>query len=368
MTEDQDNEQPAREQLTHEQHEPLDHVQLDHAHLARARAALRGEDDRNVAAAAQRVEQRLAAWARTEAADRARETQTPAWTPSAHGQGQLPAMRGWRRWTVRGLGLTAAAALTVVAWHWTMTPSSHAAPRLASTRTYATKIGQQAIVTLDDGTSVTLAPESKLRIGHFGAHNRTVELDGEAYFDVTHVDGAPFVVRTGAVETRVLGTSFFVRRYASDATAHITVMTGKVAVGTHGQQSPLVVTAGRGADATDSTVVAMRDPAQAWEIGWLDGRLVFHDAPTPDVLQALHRWYGYEFRFADSTLAQRSLTVVISTRSSAEALGALKTYLNVDLRFDGQIVTLVPKQASRAVPSPSRVLPPTLTSPKEVGR
>jgi ferric-dicitrate binding protein FerR (iron transport regulator) len=352
MTEDQDNAQHAAQHS-----EPL----------ARARAALRGEDGPHVAAAAQRIEQRLAAWVRAETADRTGEMPVVG-TPSPRGQGRSPATSRWSRWVTRGLGLTVAAALAFVAWRRITTPAPRSAPGAADVRTYATRIGQQAIVTLDDGTSVTLAPESQLRIGRFGEHGRTVELDGEAYFDVAHVDGAPFVVRTGAVETRVLGTTFFVRRYADDATARVTVMTGKVAVATRGRQTPLTVTAGGGADATDSTVVATQDPASDRETGWLDGRLVFHDAPTPDVLHALHRWYGYEFRFADSTLARRSLTVVISTRSSAEALGALKTYLNVDLRFDGRIVTLVPRRASRGDPRPSRDIPTTLTPPMEVGR
>jgi ferric-dicitrate binding protein FerR (iron transport regulator) len=333
MTDDQDNEQ-----------------------LARARAAVRRDDDREITAAAQRVEQRLSAWVQAEAADRTRVPhESPAPTRTR------PHAPAWRSWALRGFGLAAAATVAFVAWRHTPAPS--VSPR-TDARTYATATGQQAVVTLDDGTSVTLAPQSTLRITRFDTHGRSVDLTGEAYFDVAHVDGAPFVVRTGVVETRVLGTTFFVRRYPQDRAAQVTVTTGKVAVSTRGHQPAVTLTAGDIAAATDSSVVARNDPDAVRETGWLDGRLVFHDAPTPDVLQALHRWYGYEFRFADTTLAQRSLTVVISTRSSAEALGTLKTYLNVDLRFDGQVVTLVPRQT----PRPSRTLPTTHTSPMEVGR
>jgi ferric-dicitrate binding protein FerR (iron transport regulator) len=218
-------------------------------------------------------------------------------------------------------------------------------------RRYATATGQQAIVTLSDGTQVTLAPRTSLSLIDFGADSRTVRLEGEAYFSVAKVSGVPFIVQAGSVRTHVLGTKFLVQQDDESGHIRVAVTQGKVVVTSKNIQHPSVtLVAGWVADVTDSstTTTAMTDEAPY--TGWMNGHLVFYRTPARDVLHALTRWYGYQFRLTDSSLARQTLTAVVSTQSSSAALATLKLLLNVDLVFDGKIVTLKPRNTTVAPP------------------
>lgn len=88
------------------------------------------------------------------------------------------------------------------------------------------------VLNLPDGTQVILNENSKLTYGQaFGALNREVTLTGEASFDVTHDPTRPFIVRTGRVKTKVLGTAFNVNAYPEKNQVTVTVLRGLVEVG-----------------------------------------------------------------------------------------------------------------------------------------
>jgi transmembrane sensor len=219
--------------------------------------------------------------------------------------------------------------------------------RHAITRTYTTRAGQSADVTLDDGTHVMMAPRSTLRLVQFGADRRTVVLDGEAYFDVAHAGGAPFTVQAGGVSTRVLGTAFLVRHYGGDRVVRVAVASGRVGVTMPRWQTPSVLVASDVGEIGDSTITFHSVTNLDADAQWVGGRLVFTNVPVEDVLAALTRWYGYEFRFADSTIARQNVTVWLSTRSSATALATLERLLDVSLTVAGDTVTLTPRRGAQ---------------------
>jgi len=287
-------------------------------------------------------------------------------TTGAAARPRPPRPAVWRPWAT-GAALVVGAGLVAIGLRRVGSrPARDAAP-LA---TFATAVGQQATVTLDDGTRVTLAPSTTLRVARdFGDGARDVTLDGQAYFDVARADGAPFSVHAGRTVTRVLGTTFVVRRYAGDDAAHVAVRSGKVSVAAEGAgHAAVTLAAGQAGEATDSAATLAPASALAEETGWLDGKLVFNAASTADVLRALSRWYGYQFKLTDSTLAQRKLTIWLSTRSSTDAFASLRLLLNVDLAFDGNVVTVRPRR-SAARPLHERDVRDDVTAPaREVGR
>jgi len=242
--------------------------------------------------------------------------------------------------------------------------------KLEESRTYATAIGQRITLQLTDGSRVTLAPQTTLRVPRdFGAQTRTLDLTGEAYFDVTDASRAPFVVRAGHVDARVLGTTFAVRHYASDAQVHIAVTTGKIGVFSRTLQTALgTITAGHVGHMTDSTgtLVMTEDATRYTE--WRAGRLVFHMAPLQDVLETLGRWYGYQFKLADTTLAHRHVTTSVDDRSSAEALGVLKLILDVDMTVDGNVITLHERRAAGTPAHGRRAVSDSFSTQTEAGR
>ena len=71
---------------------------------------------------------------------------------------------------------------------------------------------------LSDGSTVFLNSESELTYPvKFCGNRREVELKGEALFEVAHKPEQPFVVTSGVLETKVLGTVFNVMAYQDES-------------------------------------------------------------------------------------------------------------------------------------------------------
>lgn len=103
-------------------------------------------------------------------------------------------------------------------------------PRLMITQ--VAEAGQTQQITLPDGSVVTLNSNSSITYpGHFTDDARHVTLQGEAFFEVAHDATRPFTVESGDINTTVLGTSFNVCAYPEEADIRVTLVTGKVRVG-----------------------------------------------------------------------------------------------------------------------------------------
>ncbi|MFK7982759.1 MAG: FecR family protein [Saprospiraceae bacterium] len=85
---------------------------------------------------------------------------------------------------------------------------------------------------LEDSSKIVLYPGSQLNIPLAFANNdnRIVYLKGEAIFDVTRNPNKPFLVYTGEVVTRVLGTSFRITHTGKKQDIEVAVLSGKVSV------------------------------------------------------------------------------------------------------------------------------------------
>lgn len=83
--------------------------------------------------------------------------------------------------------------------------------------------------TLSDKTFVSLYPNSSIRYSSsFNISNRNLKLTGEAYFKVQHNAELPFIINTGKVFIKDIGTAFTVKALPSDSTVMVTVTEGKV--------------------------------------------------------------------------------------------------------------------------------------------
>lgn len=85
------------------------------------------------------------------------------------------------------------------------------------------------VVSLPDGTEVSLYPKSKLSTVAFTKTKRNLRLEGKAFFKVTHDAEHPFLVFTDKLVTKVLGTSFTINA-GKGVEESVEVKTGKVAV------------------------------------------------------------------------------------------------------------------------------------------
>ena len=87
------------------------------------------------------------------------------------------------------------------------------------------------IITLSDGSSVLLQPNSKLSYPKiFIGNQRKVYLSGEAFFEISKNPKKPFFVYANEIVTKVVGTSFRIRAYSNQPNVEVLVRTGKVKV------------------------------------------------------------------------------------------------------------------------------------------
>src|SRR6185503_6954643 len=141
--------------------------------------------------------------------------------------------RNWKPFVL--IGVVGLALASGAIWWINKAGESRAVDRAlaaADVRNYETSYGQQLNVSLDDGTSVRLGPQSKLTIPkRFGmtAGYRAVKLDGTANFTVPKPTTAqPFEVRNGPVILIARGTEFTVRKYPDDPNLIVSVRDGSV--------------------------------------------------------------------------------------------------------------------------------------------
>jgi len=212
-------------------------------------------------------------------------------------------------------------------------------------RTYVAGVGQRLPITLDDGVRVILAPRTTLAV-----HATFIALTGEARFDVPHHTRRPFIVRTGNVTTRVLGTRFDVRRYSNDRSTQVVVLEGRV---TTGVRRHVVLPTHVVALVNDSAVTVTQGIDAETLPDWTNDHIVFRDAPARDVFALVSRWYGVTIHFTDSALAGRRLNATLDARwSRAGMLAVLGSALEAQTTVRHDTVTITPY--SGGPPAPSR--------------
>ena len=102
---------------------------------------------------------------------------------------------------------------------------------VAKTSTVTNNTTRVTLHKLSDGTVIMLQPNGSLEFpNEFPSDKREIVLTGEAFFDVTKDKNRPFIINTGDVTVRVLGTSFNVRAYEGAKEITVAVKTGKVSV------------------------------------------------------------------------------------------------------------------------------------------
>jgi len=112
-------------------------------------------------------------------------------------------------------------------------PAVVTAPVAAATTKAAGHVAaedKKRVVHLPDGSTVLLNRHSTLDYPADIAGGREVTLSGEAYFDIVHRTGQPFLVHTGKIVTKVLGTAFNIKAYPGEHAIEVTVDHGKVQV------------------------------------------------------------------------------------------------------------------------------------------
>jgi transmembrane sensor len=139
-----------------------------------------------------------------------------------------------QRYRFRSLGVAAGicllAGMVAFGFYWSVREKEMAQAPVIDEPKQKDEPGHQ-LINLPDGSIVLLNANSKLDYpASFKGKSREVFLTGEAWFDIKHNPQQPFLVHTGSITTKVLGTSFNIKAYPVDDKVSVTVTQGRVEV------------------------------------------------------------------------------------------------------------------------------------------
>jgi len=211
--------------------------------------------------------------------------------------------------------------------------------------TISTPRGGQYQVVLPDGSKVWLNAVSSLRFPtNFSGKERRVELNGEAYFDVTKNASMPFKVVTAQatpLEIEVMGTEFDLMAYGDEDRQKVTLISGAVNASSGKEQLVLQPNQQAFLDKR-STALHLTSISNLAEVtAWKDGFFQFQDASIESIMRQAARWYDVEVAY-EGKVNQQFIGKVPRQVNLSTLLKILEATGWVHFRIDGKKVTVAP--------------------------
>lgn len=202
---------------------------------------------------------------------------------------------------------------------------------------FIAKYGEKKKMELSDGSIVYLNSGSKLSYSDdFNGIDRSVELIGEAFFEVKRNIKKPFIVRAGNTTTQVLGTSFNVNAY-EPSKQEVSVFSGLVQVKS-GQDSVLIKPNEQAKLIEERLQVRNMDTHEL--IRWKNGILSFKEESLAEVVKRLERWYNVKIELGNDKLNSCHFTGTFENEKLMVVLEVLKNALALEYEINNNQIIL----------------------------
>ena len=212
---------------------------------------------------------------------------------------------------------------------------------------YSAGFGELRVLTLADGSVVSLNAESKIKV-NFSAHRRSIALlRGEAFFQVAHAPDRPFLVIADNATVRAVGTAFDVKLATQDAVVSIIDGVVNVSLG-EGPSSvsvePVVVSMGEearirrrwtgGVDAIPA-ISKIQTPVALSAASWTRGQLEFDDTPLAEVLAEFQHHRHFDVQLDGDATRALKLTGAFRSHDLESVLDYIATIPGVVVKKTG---------------------------------
>lgn len=232
-------------------------------------------------------------------------------------QGWLAGLRRRRGVVFGGLGLVAAGVLAGA--FLVLQPLG---------RTYDTAVGERRAISLEDGSTIELNTNSRVRVRLTEGERRLWLEKGQAMFAVAHDARRPFIVTAGDTAVRAVGTRFEVWR--TDQEVRVILAEGKVRVsGPAAKAAPVTLTAGQRLDVRPQGPAAPEPVDVAAETGWTQGRVTFRNAPLAEAVAEINRYSRSPVVLGPGAPAQERITGVFDTGDTRAFVDGVTTMLDL---------------------------------------
>lgn len=202
--------------------------------------------------------------------------------------------------------------------------------------------GGQYRLTLPDGTKVWLNAATSLQYpSSFTGKDRTVELNGEAYFEVAADPEKPFRVVSGHQSLDVLGTYFNINSYEEEDAVRTTLLQGSVRLTNTLQKASRILQPGQQAAMFRGDRPMRITNADIEEVmAWKEGYFIWNKESIESIMRKLSRWYDirpvYEKPLPDIVLSG----MVSRSKNLSEVLKDLEATGTVHFRLEGKNVVI----------------------------
>lgn len=215
----------------------------------------------------------------------------------------------------------AAAVLIVVAGYWFLQKTNEG-KALHYTTIAAGDTGMLQHKTPDNST-IWLKAKSKIRYANNFKENRTIQLVGEAYFEVAPDKNHPFKVFSERSVTTVVGTKFNISSWLTNPNVEITVNEGKVIFGKENGKNIALVKGQRGVLSKPTDSLTIQTPSANY-LAWMTKEFYFENEPLNAIMQKLADVYGFQFRISNKHLKETQITARFSKRPLPEIIQTLE--------------------------------------------
>ena len=197
-----------------------------------------------------------------------------------------------------------------------------------------TSKGEKSYLQLPDGTKVWLNSCTTLEYAeNYGHSNRSIYLDGEAYFEVAKNKDLPFVVKANGIDVKAIGTAFNVSAYMEDSQLTTTLFNGKVAVQPTLTKQEVLLEPNQVAvyDKSRNKIEVVPYDKKLFA-QWRGGFLSFEMMYLQDITKLLERNYNVVFRYKNQVIKKLRFSGSFRNNEDlSEILNVIKT--NTGIRY-----------------------------------
>ena len=206
--------------------------------------------------------------------------------------------------------------------------------------------GKRFDLLLSDGTQVTLNSGTSLKypVQFLKTKNRQVFLDGEAFFNVAKDSANAFIVNTGELNVRVLGTKFNLSSYPEDHFVNTTLLEGSVSVynkqDTFDSSNASLLEPGYKAEWNKyNRQILVEEADIAMHTDWLNGKIILRHVPFKNIVKKLERHYNVEIVNNDPKLDEELFTASFDVETIDQVFKTFNLTYQMDYKInDRQII------------------------------
>lgn len=200
--------------------------------------------------------------------------------------------------------------------------------------------GKRSSLTFSDGTRLYLNSGSQVIYPvTFNKKSREIYIRGEAYLEVAHDAGWPFIVKTDHLDVKVLGTEFNIKSYPDETNSSIVLVKGSVQAIVKSQkilmkESELLTLD----NTTEKTFLGKTNVLEY--VSWKDGWMYCTNERIESISKKLSRYYDINIQFNDPKVKDLTLTGKLDLKTECrEVFDVISFIAPVDYKIiDGNII------------------------------